>query len=98
MKDIKIFLKKEKKKNNNMAVNVTKIYQKMNSKSILSIEEILQNLKKIHNYNYMKTFQPKKYFLFIKKVISKNVKRNIRNFRFSGFSNSLLKYKEFFMR
>ena len=37
VEDIKIFLKKKKKKSNNMVVNVTKIFQKMKSKSPLSI-------------------------------------------------------------
>ena len=37
-KDIKIFLKKEKK-SSNMFVNVTKISQKMKNKSLLSIEK-----------------------------------------------------------
>ena len=45
-KDIKIFQKKKKKKSDNMVVNVTKISQKMNNKSLLSIEKILQNEKK----------------------------------------------------
>ena len=40
-KDIKIFLKKKKKKSDNMVVNVTKIPQKMKNKSLLSIEKIL---------------------------------------------------------
>ena len=39
VKDIKIFLKKKKKKSNNMAVNITKISQKMQNKSLLSIEK-----------------------------------------------------------
>ena len=39
VKDIKIFLKIEKKKSNNMVVNVTKISQKMKNKSLLSIEK-----------------------------------------------------------
>ena len=38
-KDIKIFLKKKKKKS--MVVNVTKISQKMKNKGLLSIETIL---------------------------------------------------------
>ena len=38
-KDIKIFLKRKKKKNSNMAVTVTKISQKMKNKSLLSIEK-----------------------------------------------------------
>ena len=37
MKDFKIFLKKKKKEKRNMVVNVTKIPQKMESKSLLSI-------------------------------------------------------------
>ena len=39
VKDIKIFLKIEKKKSNNMVVNVTKISQKMKNKTLLSIEK-----------------------------------------------------------
>ena len=39
VKDIKIFLKMEKKKSNNMVVNVTKISQKMKNKSLLGIEK-----------------------------------------------------------
>ena len=39
VKDIKIFIKKEKKKSNNMVVNVTKISQKMKKINWLSIEK-----------------------------------------------------------
>ena len=39
VKDIKIFLKKKKKKSNNIVVNVMKISQKMENKSLLSIEK-----------------------------------------------------------
>ena len=39
MKDIKVLLKKKKKKSNNMVAKDTKIYQKMKSKSRLSIEK-----------------------------------------------------------
>ena len=39
VKDIKIILKKKKKKINNMVVNITKIFQKMKNKSLLSIEK-----------------------------------------------------------
>ena len=46
MKDIKIFLKKKKKKSENMVVNVTKISQKMKNKSLLSPEKSLYNYKK----------------------------------------------------
>ena len=39
-KDIKIFLKKKKKrKSSNMVVNITRISQKMKSKSLLSVEK-----------------------------------------------------------
>ena len=39
LKNTKISLKKKKKKSNNIVVNDTKIYQKMENKSWLSIEE-----------------------------------------------------------
>ena len=39
LKDTKIFLKKKRKKSDNMVVNVTKISQKMKKKSLLSIEK-----------------------------------------------------------
>ena len=39
VKDIKIFLKKKKKKTNNIVVNVTKISQNMKNKSLLGIEK-----------------------------------------------------------
>ena len=39
MRNIKIFLKKKMKKSDNMVVNVTKIFQKMKNKSLLSIEK-----------------------------------------------------------
>ena len=39
MKDIKMFLMKKKEKSNNMVANVTKIFQKMKNKSLLSIEK-----------------------------------------------------------
>ena len=39
VKDVKIFLKAEEKKNNNMMVNIIKISQKMKKKSWLSIEK-----------------------------------------------------------
>ena len=38
VKDIKIFLKKELQKSDNMVLNTTKISQKMKNKSLLSIE------------------------------------------------------------
>ena len=45
MKDIKIYLKKKKKKSGNIEANFTKIPQRM-KKSLLSIEKVLQNEKK----------------------------------------------------
>ena len=42
MEDIKIFLKKKKKKNGNMVVNVRKISQKMKNKSLMSIEKNIE--------------------------------------------------------
>ena len=39
VKDIKFFLKKDKKKNYNMLVNVTKTSQKMKNNSLLSIKK-----------------------------------------------------------
>ena len=39
VKDIKIFLKKKKKKSDNMVVNVTKSFQKMKNRSLFSIEK-----------------------------------------------------------
>ena len=38
VKDIKIFLRKKKKKSNNMVVKVTKVSEKMKNKSLVSIE------------------------------------------------------------
>ena len=46
LKNIKIYLKKKKKKSDNMVVSITKIFQKMKHKSLLSTEKILQNEKK----------------------------------------------------
>ena len=39
VKDFKVFLKKKKRKINNMVVNNTNIYQKTKNKSLLSIEK-----------------------------------------------------------
>ena len=41
VKDIKVFLKKKKKRSGNMVVNDTKTYRKMKKKGLLSIEKIL---------------------------------------------------------
>ena len=41
MKDIKVFLKKKKKKSDNIVINVTKIFQKMKKINWLSIEKVI---------------------------------------------------------
>ena len=41
VKDIKVFLKKKKKRSGNMVVNDTKMYWKMKKKGLLSLEKIL---------------------------------------------------------
>ena len=61
MKDIKVFLKEERKRNDNMVVNVTKTSQKMKNKSLLSIEKEYYRIKKMTYYNYQKLFQFRKY-------------------------------------
>ena len=55
-KDIKIFLKKKKEKTSDVAVNVTKISQKMKNKSLMSIEKnIIERVKTLY-YDYKKYF------------------------------------------
>ena len=46
LKDIKIFLKKKKKKSYNMVVNVTKISQKIKKVSWLSIEKKIYKMRR----------------------------------------------------
>ena len=46
-KDIKIYLKR-KKKSGNIVVNVTKIFQRMKSKSLLTIGEKCYRMRKKH--------------------------------------------------
>ena len=53
-KDIKLFLKKKKKKSDNINVNNTKIYQKMKNKCLLSIEKKIYKMRKMPYYNYKK--------------------------------------------
>ena len=53
-KDIKLFLKKKKKKSDNINVNNTKIYQKMKNKCLLSIEKKIYKMRKMPCYNYKK--------------------------------------------
>ena len=58
-KHIKILLKKKKKKSSNMVVNITKIFQKMKNKSLLSLLSIEKNIierEKTLYYNYKKVF------------------------------------------
>ena len=56
MKDNKIFLRKKKKKSNDMVVNVTKISQEMKNINWLSIEKSIIELQKTLYYNYKKLF------------------------------------------
>ena len=46
MKDIKVILNKKTEKSNNMIKNVTKIFQKMKNKSLLSIEKKYYRIRK----------------------------------------------------
>ena len=61
MKDIKVFLKEERKRNDNMVVNITKTSQTMKNKRLLSIEKEYYRMKKMTYYNYQKLFQFRKY-------------------------------------
>ena len=45
VKDIKVFLKNKKENRNNMDLNDTKIYQKMENKSWFSIKDITKSEK-----------------------------------------------------
>ena len=56
VKDIKIFLRKKKKKSSNMVVNVTKISQKMKNKSLLSVEKKYYRLRKHALFIVMKNY------------------------------------------
>ena len=101
MKDIKIFLKKKKKKSNNMFLNVTKISQKMKTISWLSIEKNIIEWEKPPYYNYKKVFQFRKLWFFFRNsmrnfVLCLCLKINLRNVWFSGLANSFLKYKKLF--
>ena len=53
VKDIKIFLKKKKKKSNSMAENIAKISWRMKNKHLLSIEKNIE-WEKTPFYNYKK--------------------------------------------
>ena len=53
VKDIKVFLKKKKKKGNNILINEMKIYQKMKNKNFLNIAKNIKR-EKTPDYNYKK--------------------------------------------
>ena len=59
MKDIKIFLKKKKKKSDNMFVNVTKISQKKKTKTFLSIGKKYESYFESYFLKYKKIPFPK---------------------------------------
>ena len=54
VKDIKIFLRKKKKKSKNKVVSDAKIYQKLKNKSLVSIEKNITEGEKMPCYNYKK--------------------------------------------
>ena len=56
MNDIKIFLKKKKKKSDNMVVNITTIFKKRKNKSLLSIEKNIIEFEKMSYYNHKNVF------------------------------------------
>ena len=60
-KDCKVFLKKEKKQNDNMVANNTKIYQKMKNKSWLNTKTKYHKMKGTLYYNYNKLFSFRKF-------------------------------------
>ena len=93
---MKIFLKKEKKKSDNMVINVTKTSQDMKNKSSLSIENIIIEWEKNvllwlwgsflikKNCSFIRESIRKLFFCaYVWKVLSKKTKivtRNSRNF------------------
>ena len=86
MKDIEIFLKKKKKKSNDMVVNVTKIFQKM-KKSLLSIKNDVRELEKHLIIIMGKYFNLEDFGFLLKKY------KKILIFSLGKF---LLKFKKFF--
>ena len=60
MKDIEVFLKKNKKKSNNIVLKDTKIYQTMKNKSLLNTEKNIIKWEKTPYYNYKKLFSFRK--------------------------------------
>ena len=67
VKDIKVFLKKEKKK---WEYAREKICQKMKYKSSLDIEKNIIKREKTPNYNYKEIFSNKKFTFFLKGLTS----------------------------
>ena len=66
LKDIKVFLRKEKKKSNHMVPNNTKIYQKMKNKSLLSI---VKNIIKCKQYKNLSEDENKSLLSTVKSII-----------------------------
>ena len=60
-KDIKVYLKKKKKKSKNLVVNNTKVYQKMKNKSWLSIKKYITKWEETYD-NHKKLFWFRKLF------------------------------------
>ena len=86
MKDIEIFLKKKKKKSNDMVVNVTKIFQKM-KKSLLSIKNDVRELEKHLIIIMGKYFNLEDFGFLLKKY---------KKFLIFSLCKFLLKFKKFF--
>ena len=90
----KIFLKRKKKKSNNMVVNVKKISQKMKNKSLLSIQKNIIEWEKMLYHNYKKVFKFRKicFFIFASLLLMfENFwlnKQNMPNFLLLGFKSS----------
>ena len=90
----KIFLKRKKKKSNNMVVNVKKISQKMKNKSLLSIQKNIIEWEKMLYHNYKKVFKFRKicFFIFASLLLMfENFwlnKQNMSNFLLLGFKSS----------
>ena len=52
VKDIKIFLKKRKKKSSNMVVNVTKVSQKIKKRKVIKIKTKIRKYSRITKNGY----------------------------------------------
>ena len=63
---MKVFLKKKKKKSDNMVVNNTKMYQKIKKKSWLNLEKNMKKIEKSPCYNYKKLFSFRKFCFFLR--------------------------------